>query len=356
MLPRACRDRAVSPKRVSALLLLSFGVPLGALGPSNPVYARVAAANRLRAAAYEFQVLTVPRAKQSTGISLNAHGDVTGTAITRTGTRRAEVPFLFRDGQYTTFNVPGADSTVPRSINDNGDVLGYYTANTDQHGFIYQAGTIITFDAPNAKDTDPWQINNSLEVAGSYQDRTSLSWHGFTFTSGKFALIDWPGASDTRLRSINDLGQVAGNYQIDFDSGHGFSNSNGFATFDCPAESPWIVTISINNLGSIMGQCGALDQSKLFIYVDGQMQTFSLEGAPYLNVKALNDRGEVTGEYRTRIRGRTHGFLFRHGRFFRVDVPGARATFPNDLNANGQIAGYYTDSSGRRHGFLATPK
>ena len=37
-----------------------------------------------------------------------------------------------------------------------------------------------------------------------------------------------------------------------------------------------------------------------------------------------------------------------------LDAPGATSTYPASINASGQVAGYYQDSSGQ-HGFIATP-
>ena len=39
-----------------------------------------------------------------------------------------------------------------------------------------------------------------------------------------------------------------------------------------------------------------------------------------------------------------HGFLY-DGSFTTIEVPGARATYPNGINDAGQIVGFYYDSS-----------
>ena len=42
--------------------------------------------------------------------------------------------------------------------------------------------------------------------------------------------------------------------------------------------------------------------------------------------------------------------------FAPIDVPGATFTNAYGINPSGQIVGYYQDSTGAPHGFLATPK
>ena len=47
-----------------------------------------------------------------------------------------------------------------------------------------------------------------------------------------------------------------------------------------------------------------------------------------------------------------HGFLLSRGDFNTIDVPGALRTSAFGINARGDIAGAYTDTSGELHGYL----
>ena len=48
-------------------------------------------------------------------------------------------------------------------------------------------------------------------------------------------------------------------------------------------------------------------------------------------------------------------FLWADGQFVTTEFPGAIATFPYDVNEAGAIFGFYTDSEGTYHGFIAYP-
>src|SRR5689334_1772891 len=73
-------------------------------------------------------------------------------------------------GTITTFDVPGATSTYPGSINPAGAITGYYVGTDNQnHGFLRAAdGAITTFDAPGAVSTTPTGINPAGAITGYY--------------------------------------------------------------------------------------------------------------------------------------------------------------------------------------------
>src|ERR1700730_2389599 len=76
---------------------------------------------------------------------------------------------------------------------------------------------------------------------------------------------------------------------------------------------------------------------------------FGSQTQPY----GINPQGDIVGYY-SDSSGNTHGFLLSRGKFTTIDVPGAGAplyTEPYGINPQGDIVGYYSDSSGV-HGFL----
>ena len=80
----------------------------------------------------------------------------------------------------TSFNVPDAFlGTTALSINERGEVTGYYEAHSKERGFIRDArGTFTTFDVPGSIITVPRSINEPGEVAGYYLDGSAHT-HGF---------------------------------------------------------------------------------------------------------------------------------------------------------------------------------
>ena len=54
-------------------------------------------------------------------------------------------------GVYTTIVPPGSYGTQPLSINDLGQIVGYYhDVNDVTHGFLYNHGAYTTLDVPGA--------------------------------------------------------------------------------------------------------------------------------------------------------------------------------------------------------------
>ena len=136
---------------------------------------------------------------------------------------------------FITFDVPGAATIVPYSINDGGTVTGDYTGGSTLavHGFLRgPGGALITFDAPGAgtgllQGTRPESINSGGTVTGYYLDANN-AYHGFLRgLGGAFTSIDVPGAGTgsfqgTVPESINSSGTVTGYYRDTNNMDHGF--------------------------------------------------------------------------------------------------------------------------------------
>jgi uncharacterized membrane protein len=97
------------------------------------------------------------------------------------------------DGIFTVFDPPqsGAHSSLAEAINDSGVVVGTYRdANLVRHGYLLQTdGTFISFDDPDAaqvpltavnQGTVPRHINANGAVAGFYSDVNGVR-HAFTW-------------------------------------------------------------------------------------------------------------------------------------------------------------------------------
>jgi hypothetical protein len=68
-------------------------------------------------------------------------------------------------------------------------------------------------------------------------------------------------------------------------------------------------------------------------------------------VIGLNPSGDVAG-YFTGTDGRNHGFLLSGGVVSVFDVPGSILTCYFGINPAGVLIGSYIDASGREHGFV----
>jgi uncharacterized membrane protein len=164
---------------------------------------------------------------RSQGGFLNAQGQVVGTYRDAFEKRHG---FIWRKGNFTTFNVPDDHpvlGTVALGINDIGQVVGNYVdaKNNQRHGFLRSSkGDFTTLDVPGADITIAQGINNAGTIVGLYivGDQT----HGFVLSKGVFTFpvdVDLPGATPgtTAILSINAKGEIVGTYS-DADGQHGF--------------------------------------------------------------------------------------------------------------------------------------
>ena len=78
-----------------------------------------------------------------------------------------------------------------------------------------------------------------------------------------------------------------------------------------------------------------------------------MPGADDTLALGINDQDEVVGVYY--VGAVFDGFIMRAGNFVTVDVPGAASTWIYDINNHGDLCGFYIDTSGIGHGFIATP-
>jgi len=300
----------------------------------------------------------------------------------------------------TTFDVPGAADTFPQSINTSGQVTGYYRDHVtfQPHGFVRDAnGILTTFDVADSIYTMPQAINVEGQITGTYQDAAS-ELHGFLRQpDGGITSFDGVGSNSTIARAISPGGLITGYYQ-DVAGTHGFlrKRDGTMISFDAPGNFPITFPQAINRKGQITGwnfdQPGASGRG--FVReVDGTFsRPFDFETYP----AAINAEGEVTGywgdssnrgflsqpdgnevffdvvnssisaiptaiDHAGRIAGWYYdfdtnclcGFLRkRDGTFTTFSASDSSSqTFPTAMNGH-QIAGYYTDENGNRHGFV----
>src|SRR5207253_602409 len=101
---------------------------------------------------------------------------------------------------FTSFDVTGATSTNPTSINTGGAITGYYyDAAGYWHGFLRDpGGAITTFDVTGSIFTVPLSINTAGAITGYYITRiddSSYMSHGFLRDAGGAIIpTDPPGA------------------------------------------------------------------------------------------------------------------------------------------------------------------
>jgi hypothetical protein len=331
-------------------------------------------------------------------MAINLFGTITGTITDSSYGTHGFV--RTRDGQFTEFDVPGANPTAgctcPVAINDRGVIAGYYIdTNSVGHGFLRAAnGKFTKFNPPGAANQSGGTIVLGLNLegatAGYYRDASSEA-HGFVRSpDGEFTTFEAPGACTTGLNNgchatgawdINIVGTVVGAYEDTSGNfvAHTFirSRDGTFTTFSFPGSSMEAgqgtlpaQTSGLNDSGAITGLYYDVNNT-IHGYLrspDGAFTSFDAPGAdmtiPYNGTypTSLNDIGAITGQSLD-INEIFHGFVrSRAGEFETFDAPGAdtnagdyNGTFPIDMNLFGAVTGYYIDASSVYHGFVRTP-
>jgi len=221
--------------------------------------------------------------------------------------------------QFTTIDVPGADSTYANGINDAGDIVGDFNDGSGTpHGYLKQGSSFTTIDVPGAVSNyaSANGINNADDIVGSFSDT-----HGYLKQGSSFTTIDVPGASYTYANGINDAGNIVGSYLPGL-------------TFRCASQ------------GSAQS---FLIQGSSFINID-------VPGANCTYANGINNAGDVVGSFRGNPYSPIDGYLEQGGSFTTIDDPrGVYYTSAEGINNAGDIVGYFYDGSGTLHGFLATP-
>ena len=99
----------------------------------------------------------------------------------------------------TQIDVPGEVDTVATSINDAGQIVGYFGFT---HGFLDTGGNFIQIDVPGASSTAAFGINDAGQIVGIFQEIIFAS-HSFLDTGGSFTQIDMPGTFFTSALFID---------------------------------------------------------------------------------------------------------------------------------------------------------
>src|SRR5882724_7101728 len=110
---------------------------------------------------------------------------------------------------FTPIDVPGAQNTVARGINDGGQIVGQFDNATGTHGFLKDGDTYTPVDVPGATGTIAYGINAVGQIVGRFTDATG-HFHGFLKDGDTYTTLDVPGATYIEVHGINNKGQIVG--------------------------------------------------------------------------------------------------------------------------------------------------
>jgi probable HAF family extracellular repeat protein len=274
---------------------------------------------------------------------------------------------------FADLSFPGASQDFATGINDLGQIVGYYIGGLysvvlpvdSGIGFLYSAGAYAAISYPflpnpqaiadHAQATHPTAINDSGQIVGFWIAGTG--YFGFLFSDGTYTNL--PSSLDPF--GINNAGQIVVDDFL-YSGGHFLTGMDTRTTLP-PLAAGNIFATDINNVGQIVGYFA--DSSKHahgFIYENGAYTTLDDPLAVGTSttgeivgtfITGENDNGQIVGYY-TDASGKEHGFLYDSGTFTTIDNPSGTQTELNGINNSGEIVGSYTDSVGHSHGFVAT--
>jgi len=227
----------------------------------------------------------------SYSFGLNNRGDVVGRSDPAPGP--LDHAFLYTRGIMIDLNVLAGDESsdgLAQAINDKGEVVGFMGGR----GFLFSAGKFRFIDS-----FFPTSINNQGQVAGYFTTNgTAAIYHRGVLTE----LGPFEGVS-VAANAINERGQIAGALAPNSGGVSAFVYSKGDLTTISSINStmPNSMAFGINNKGSVVGQIfsGGLEGVYHgFLYEHGQMYDLNtlvprnfhvnLEGA-----LGINDSGDI---------------------------------------------------------------
>lgn len=167
---------------------------------------------------------TTPGAFVSEAVAINDEGVIVGINNTGSG----DQGWVLRGQTFTTLDVfptgpdvetgvPSGPTTDPQSINNLGDIVGYYSnpaGKITSGAFLYDGITHkITVLKTGTAIAQAFGINDEGEVVGFItNDATQSTGNGFLLSGGHLVVITYPGAPFTEANAINDFEQLVGQY------------------------------------------------------------------------------------------------------------------------------------------------
>jgi hypothetical protein len=278
-----------------------------------------------------------------------------------------------------TLGIVGADATVLTGINNQHQVVGYFTVGNGLVSFILSnvdpiAGTAITgspVSFPGSLVTYAQGLNDAGNVVGIYLD-SQQQVHGFLLQGIAYTSIDFPGAVATEALGTNKHGDIVGDYTDTAGTVHGFVLTNGrFLEVDAPFASGLSIS-AINDSRIVVGTYSSGSTIASFSGPLGHLQPFSFPQLSPLDVveypatfttyaNGLNNSQEIAGGIGgVASNGLPVAAYVANAGLFEPVAPGteffdgAQTSQVTGVNDAGVVSGSFTDRTGT-YGVLLVP-
>jgi hypothetical protein len=233
----------------------------------------------------------------------------------------------------TLVNVAGSTTAMANGIDSAGVIVG---GNNGQ-AFVLKGNSLISFTPNGGSSATAFGINDRGMIVGQYTLNGMTP--GFAVNGLNVTTINAPSGPNTvNAQGINNKGLIVGFYVGTDMQDHGFMASlksarNGTLTGNAIAD-PTIPVVS----GEPMGTKFVFSQ-----------------------ILGINDKGIAVGYYGDSTMSQ-HGFIYntKTGHYTFLDDPsegfnnGVEVTQITGITNSGEITGFYTDTGGIAHGFVAS--
>lgn len=168
---------------------------------------------------------------------------------------------FIKDGDtIETIVVPDSAFTVPRDINNLGQVVGNFAGLSGNQGFLKDGDNYFPIGAPDAFFTEATGISNDGQIVGNFIG--SNGFQPFELSGGVFTVVQVPGATIVEAGGVNQQGQIVGTFLDTNSVAHGFvMTGSDLSALDVPdaALPNFTQAQDINELGQVVGWFSGTD-------------------------------------------------------------------------------------------------
>ena len=132
--------------------------------------------------------------------------------------------------------------TFLTGINSQGDITVSYSSAGISHAGLLSDGDFTSWDFPGATFTNTTGINARGDIVGRYLSG-GVS-HGYLLRDGQFTAVDYPGSTFSGATGINQRGDILGRYRNADGVTHGFLLVNFRPPYVAPLPPPKIATVA----------------------------------------------------------------------------------------------------------------
>lgn len=243
---------------------------------------------------YQWQTLDRPGAAATQLTDINARGDIAGYSLDAAGNGSA---FVYSGGQFQALPFDASiSSSSAAGIADDGTVFGNYVraGSNFATAFIYRNGSFTDFVVPGALEVG---IRGSSPNGRYLTGRITTDMDSFTYTfdreTGALSRVSF-GSARITLQGINDAGLAVGNVIGTNSFGALYDIPTGVLTRLQPGALPDFPRLrDIANNRQVVGFVG----SDLVLGATTSLYTAPVPGALTVLGYGINTRGTVVGSW-----------------------------------------------------------